>query len=223
VAKYSYLISIKFAGETIFPKSTLKYLGVVIDPFLSFNFNCASVAAQLRLTARSIRHIRSCLDVDVASGLAVALGGGRLDYCNSLLVQSSVSNFSMLQKAQNALARAVLGRSLMSSATENLSDLHWLPVPKRICFKLACIMYKVLMTQSPPYLHKLLQPYVPSRSLRSSTQSLFAIPDSRTATAKRRFGYAAPNLWNSLPREIRSAESLVSFRRQLKTYLYNSN
>jgi len=37
----------------------------------------------------------------------------------------------------------------------------------------------------------------------------------------RSFAVAAPTTWNSLPLHIRNSSSNFSFRRQLKTFLYN--
>ena len=36
----------------------------------------------------------------------------------------------------------------------------------------------------------------------------------------RAFVFAAPKLWNALPRFIRETNSIDSFKRQLKTYLF---
>ena len=41
-----------------------------------------------------------------------------------------------------------------------------------------------------------------------------------TVYGDRRFAVAAANCWNPLPNEVKNAESLASFRRQLKTHLF---
>src|SRR5688572_22966692 len=49
------------------------------------------------------------------------------------------------------------------------------------------------------------------------------IPKSRTVLGERAFSVAGPALWNSLPvsvDSVRCAQSLVSFRSRLKTYLF---
>jgi len=56
-----------------------------------------------------------------------------------------------------------------------LSNLHWLPIHKRINFKVATLTYKVLSTQQPAYLYNLISYHQPSRSLRSSSQSLLQL------------------------------------------------
>jgi hypothetical protein len=125
----------------------MKYLGITLDPTLTFNNHCALVSSHLRLTARSIRHVRSCLDAESANGITVALDNGRLDYCNSILSGVSLRNLDLLQRAQNSLARAVLMGPISASATAMLHELHWLHVRERIKFKfLACVSSSVAVS-----------------------------------------------------------------------------
>ena len=48
-------------------------------------------------------------------------------------------------------------------------DPHWLPVSKRIKFKILLLTFKALHQQSPTYIQDLMTRYLPSRSLRSSS------------------------------------------------------
>ena len=47
------------------------------------------------------------------------------------------------------------------------------------------------------------------------------VPRTRTKFGDRAFSVAGPIVWNSLPESVRSAETLASFKRKLKTYLFN--
>ena len=71
-----------------------------------------------------------------------------------------------LQCAQNSLSRVALsGRHREHlSASMRLSNIHWLPVRKRIELKLALTTYKILSTHQPAYLRSLLFPYEPTRA-----------------------------------------------------------
>ena len=73
----------------------------------------------------------------------------------------------------------------------------------------------------PEYLSEILQPYQPSRSLRSGNLHLLHVPRSKTVTyGDRRFGAAAPKQWNDLPLKIRDAKTIDSFKSNLKTHLF---
>jgi len=51
--------------------------------------------------------------------------------------------------------------------------------------------------------------------------SYFTVPRTRTKFGDRAFSVAGPTVWNNLLESIRSAETLASFKRKLKTYLFN--
>ena len=101
---------------------------------------------------RALRHIRPSLTTEACKTIAAAIVGSRLDYCNSLLAGTSVSNLTRLQLVQNTLARVVTEKSRFCHITPVLSELHWLPVRHRINFKIATITFKVLQFQQPSYL-----------------------------------------------------------------------
>ena len=102
--------------------------------------------------------------------LGTALIQSRLDYSNSVLCGTSVSNLHKLQMVQNALARTIIRSPHSVPTSQLLSNLHWLTIHKRINFKVAILTYKVLSTQQPAYLYNLISYHQASRSLRSSSQ-----------------------------------------------------
>jgi len=62
----------------------------------------------------------------------------------------------------------------------------------------------------------------PVRQRLCSASSLdYIVPRTRTKFADRAFSVAGPTVWNSLPESVRSAETLASFKRKQKTYLFN--
>ena len=81
-----------------------------------------------------------------------------------------------------------------TSAGPLLRSLQWLPVRRRINFKLAKLCYLASSFQQPGYLADLISPYRQSRLLRSSTQKLLSVPPHNLDTAARRFSVAA--LWD---------------------------
>ena len=83
------------------------------------------------------------------------------------------------------------------------------------------LTYKTVNGYAPSYIEDLVNHYVPSRSLRSTSQGLLTVPRSTTSTyGDRTFSIAAPRLWNTLPLMIRNAQSVSVFKRLLKTYLF---
>jgi len=109
------------------------------------------------------------------------------------------------------------------SADSHLAHLHWLPVDMHIKFKIATLTHIILSTGQPTYLHHLLQPYIPLRSIRSASQQLLHIPPLRTNFSRWAFQHAAPAVWNDIPLTIWESGTLNTFKRRLKSHLFNNH
>ena len=129
--------SISVAGSPIKLQTSIKNLGVYLDSRLSFDKQVSETCKASYFHIRALRHIRSSLTAEAAKTVATAIVGSRLDYCNSLLAGTSVSNLSRLQLVQNTLARVVAQKSRFDHITPVLSELHWLPFRHRMNFKIA--------------------------------------------------------------------------------------
>ena len=166
-------------------------------------------------------HIRASLTTEASKIIAVAIVGSRLDYCNSLLAGTSISNLTRVQRVQNTLARVVAQKPRFCHITPFLSDLHWLPVCHRISFKIATVTFRVLQFQQPTYLAPLIPKYVPARALCSSSVLSICVPPRKTTiAASKSFSSVASNIWNSLPNHLSYIPALPAFRRALKHHLF---
>lgn len=214
--------SVKLDCHEISLSSTVKNLGVVIDHSLSFEQFVSQTCRSCYFELRKINTIRRYLTQEALKTLVCSLVLSRLDYCNSLLSGCPKSLINKLQKVQNSAARLVCRLPRSSHITPALRSLHWLPVEKRISYKLLLLTYKALNEHGPSYLSDLLQLYVPSRNLRSSCDSrLLRIPSFKRKTSGfRSFAYQASVLWNSLPHSLRHSESVPVFKSNLKTHLF---
>ena len=101
-----------------------------------------------------------------------------------------------------------------------LSTLHWMPVRRRIDFKITVLTYKLLSTGQPSYLACKITPYVTGRRLRSSESGTLTVPRIKTAIGSRAFRSEAQSVWNLIPVDIRTTPSLESFRIKLKTHYF---
>ena len=111
--------------------------------------------------------------------------------------------------------------STKTHVTPLLKKLHCLPVEQRIIFKMLLLTFKALNNLCPSYIRDLLETYKPTRSLRSSSRNLLAIPRSKLKSyGDRAFSVCAPKLWNDVPEIIKCSENLNTFKRNLKTYLF---
>ena len=149
-------------------------LGVVID-------HVASVCRSAYYHLRQRRFTLQSLSRDAAKTIVQAFISSRLDYCNSVLYDVTDNLLQRLQSAQNAAARLITWTGRREHISPVLQELHWLPVRRRIDFRLATLMFKSLHGCAPSYLSDACKS-APEESLRlrSSGAITCVIPLSRT-------------------------------------------
>lgn len=214
-------ISVRIGFSTVVPVDHVKNLGVILDKTLSMENHIDAVSRSCRFHLRNISRIGRYLTDDGRRTIVQSLVVSRLDYCNALLHGLPAKSIARLQRVQNAAARLVKRVPYRTHITPILQELHWLPVAKRVEYKILLYTYKCLNDLAPVYLSRMIDVYQPTRPLRSQGQSLLCVPRSKTSTyGNRSFRNAAPVIWNTLPDNIKNCVSITSFKRQLKTYFF---
>lgn len=214
-------ITIKVGQSDISPSSCVRDIGATLDQYMNMGQQVSSVARSMYANIRRIGKIRHLLDQDSRVAVTNSLVSSRLDYHNALLANVPKSTLRPLQLAQNVAARQVTGARKDEHMTPILHSLHWLPVHKRVMYKVLVFVYKALHGCAPRYLTDMLSLYKPTRSLRSMDSTLLLNkPRCTKSIGERAFPYAGPSMWNSLPDELRGAATTETFKRNLKTYLF---
>jgi len=94
-------------------------------------------------------------------------------------------------------------------------------------FKLCILTYRCLQGLGPDYFSSdftSVSDLCPRQRLRSASTAALVVPATRHSTlGDRAFPVIAARLWNSLPDDITTATSLVTFRHQLKTFLFHQS
>ena len=167
-----------------------------------------------------IGQIRKFLDKKSTEILIHAFITCHLDQCNSLLYGLPDSQITKLQRIQNSAARLVTLSRKHDHITPVHHELHWLPVKYRIIYQILLLTYKCLNGTAPAYLQELIKRYIPSRTLRSSSQSRLTCSVTSTQYGHHAFSVSSTELWNSLPIHIKNSESQTQFKTLLKTHLF---
>ena len=105
---------------------------------------------------RKISKIQHFANTDCAALLVSSLLLSKLDYCNCLLAGLPSERLKRLQTVQNKAARLVLNQTKRDFRIPLLETLHWLPVEKRISYKLATMFHKCIYGKAPSYLTNIL-------------------------------------------------------------------
>src|SRR6218665_1206052 len=151
-------------------------LGVIFDKILTFADHITKLSQIRYMHIRDLRRLRPVLDYKTACTIATSI----------------------------ALARAVTKTPKHHHITPVLKSLHWLKIHQRIHYKIASLTYNTLQTSQPSYIRQLLTIQPPGSTRSSSYLSLSRPPVSSSLKfCNRSFAYAAPALWNGLPKDLR--------------------
>ena len=138
----------------IAPSANVRNLvGVMMDgDFLM----TAHVKKQVRScfhSLRQIRVIRRSLTKETAKMLVCSFICSRIDYWNAVFAGLPRSTTNHLDSVLYDAARMISGRSKHDHITSVLRDeLHWLPVPQRVIYKLCLTTYKAINSTAPSYI-----------------------------------------------------------------------
>jgi len=177
-------------------------LGVVIDSCLTMADHVSAICRFGYFQLLQLHPVARSLTADAAKTIVHAFVACRLDYCNTLLHGITDLLFRQLQCIQNA---AATGTRRRDHITPVLKDLHWLPVWRRVDYKLALLVFKSLHGLAPPYLADdcILASSDKFRlRLRSADVDTCIVPRTCTHFGDRSFSAAGPRIWKSLPTDI---------------------
>ena len=205
------------------PSACVRNIGGYFDAEMRMEVQVKETCRTAWFNLLKIRKIREYLTKDQVKTVIHAYITSRLDNNNALLFKLPKVHRSKLQIIQNCAARVIMtGVRKFDHVSPTLYELHWLPIAKRIDFKILLITYKALHGHGPLYLKELLQykkQYWNTRSADDS--SLLEIPKTRLTTyGDHAFYFSAPTLWNRLPLDVRSKPTISSFKHSLKTFLF---
>ena len=135
------------------------------------------------------------------------------DYCDSVWGNCTKALANKLQKLQNRAARILTHSNYDANADFLIQQLGWKKLHSQRSIHMAVMIYKSLNGLAPDYLSAkfLDRSSVCNYSLRD-TEGKLAVPMPHTNYMKNSFSYSGAVLWNSLPIELRQANSLTAFR-----------
>ena len=166
--------------------------------------------SSLLLSPASVANSASIAHQGIATHISPRLRykSGRPRVCNGLLFGSHSYLLDRLQSVLNSAARLVLNILKFIHISAAIRDeLHWLPIRRRIDFKIALMVRHCLVGAAPEYLMELCHPVgsaVGRQCLWSASRGDLVVPRFRLQTfGHRAFAVSGPQIWNSLPLRIR--------------------
>ena len=214
--------SVDVCDDTVSFSNNVKNLGVFMDQNFNLQTHISKTRQKCYYELRKIAHFRPYINENSTIQLVISLVMSKIDYCNCLFYRMTEENFQKLQLVQNHAARLVCKADKRAHSLYLLKHLHWLPIKQRVSYKVALMVFKCLNDDNfPVYLKELITVYTPSRTLRSADKNFLVKRKMNLVTfGQKSFFFAAPEVWNQLPFDLRSCTVLTVFKKLLKTHFF---
>lgn len=203
---------------------SVKSLSMYLDETLSWTHQIRAVSKKVFSAWSSLKRLRNLLPIPTKVIIAEALILSILDYADACYVDLTNDQLNKLDRLQNLCIRFIFGLRKYDHVTEYRKRLKWLPIRLRRDTHVLSLLYCVLFDpHTPAYLKERFEfQRNEFKNLRSLDNLSLRIPLQKKNYYHSSFTCQAIRLWNSLPLDIKKAQSLNCFKSQLKKYYLNS-
>ncbi len=211
-------ISVSLENSQIERSSKFKYLGVILDPYLTFTHHVDYLISKSIGRLKMFSKTRPVVSTETSLMLYKTVCAPVFDYCDIIYDCLSQKNSNRLQKLQNSALR-IISQSPRHISSVELHAQYKLDFLVTRRHKHCChYAYKGLNDMCPPNFVSLFVPVTMrdcSITTRSETNLDVIIPNMRLEFSRKGYGYRGPWFWNLLDREIKSAKTFNQFKRNL--------
>ena len=218
-------ISVVINGNLLQQCTSAKLLGVMLDPYLSFDDHILYLRSKIAPKIGFIHRLRRLLPQASLNAVYVTCIQSLIDYCLTVYGNCTAKNRLALQRLQNRAARAVVGLfDYNVSVSQIIKELHWFNIDHRFLYFMSVLMYKCLNNMSPLYLsNKFAFISHENYTTRSASSMNLFLPRAHNALFQHSLVYSGPSIWNSLPRNIKECSNLATFKAAVRNYYLSTS
>ena len=200
----------------------VKNLGLIIDENLTWEHHINYISQKIKRNVSILKRMSKILPTESLCMLYKTLIEPHFRYCSIIWGNCGETLKDKLQTLQNRAAR-IITRTPYEVANHFalLKHLKWLDVRNIIKLDMGIFMYKAMNQLVPGQIGEMFTCLSTQYSYqtRSMVNGNLFIPANHLMAEQRSLRYAGSKLWNEIPYEIRSANSLNSFKIKFNAYL----
>ena len=203
-------LDISISGIEIKRVKSYKCLGLELDEGLTWESHVSAIISKVSKVIGVLRRLKSLLPLSALVLIYNSLIQPHFDYCSVIWDNLAGGLGQKLQRMQNRAARIITDYYTRSS--EILRSLNWINLEDRRAIQFKKLMYKTANNMVPSYLtDKFIRTSsVHEYNLRGANHKFF-VPRPLSEYRKKSFSYRGAILWNNMPVQISSAQSLSEF------------
>ena len=199
-----------------------KVLGVHIDDNLTWTNHFQHVSKKISSYLWLLFQIKSYLSLQHRVLFYNAYIKPHFEYCCVIWGNSFNSNLHKIEKLQRRACKLILGTDYIS-LEDARRQLNMLSFEELVFVNKAKVMFKVTQGISPIYITEMFQikgcNNEDTMTLRSDSNKKFKTPKPKLNMFKNSLSYSGTLIWNSIPLEIRNANTIGDFVKKCITWM----
>ena len=193
----------------------VKLLGIYIDNKLRFNFHLDEKCKKASSKIRALLRIRSYLSVKTAKFLCNAYILSNFNYCPLIWMRFDKTSNASIDKIHRRALTVVYGKC-NCSLSELLELSNSVTFHIRFIRRLMVEIFKSVHNLSPDFISELFVPKSSGYDLRRGHQ-LVLPPTNTVKFGLHSLSFAGSLLWDRLPKDVKSTESVKTFESNIKS------
>ena len=214
-------ISMSLDGTPLNQVHVVKFLGIFLDENLSWKSHISYICKKISKSAGIIFRSRFYLSTKTKLLLCYSLVYPYLTYCNPTWSSTYVTNLKRIFLIQKRIVRAITNAPYRAHSAPIFAQLKLLDIYKLNSFYTAKFMFSYIHSLLPPPFLHLFNRNNNFHNYNTRTASNYRPHICRTDIKQFTILYQGPKVWNSLPTDITSSESRLSFKKKIRNLLIN--
>ena len=216
-------LNLNFTVEPLQVITSDKILGVFVDNNLTWNEHIKHISKKIASNIWLLSKMKVYLSKEHRIQFYKSYIQPHIDFCNIIWGNTSESNKQKILRMQKRAVRVILDYNVENSH-EAMKSLNIQSIYDRLFLRKAKFMFKVYHNLTPTYIsenYNLRSNFNKSVNLRSASTRCFVPSKPRTECFKQSIRYSGCLIWNSLPEEVKSAETQETFHKRCLNWLLN--
>ena len=212
--------AIKINNETINQVKDATFLGLIIQSNLKWNSHIQFVANKVNKKCGILYLIRDLVPKNILIGLYYSLVYSHILYCNVIWGNSCNNHLKPLVIAQKRIVKTLTYHNRSYSSEILYKEYNLLNIHKINLYSLCIFVFKNIHSQLSDI------EFVNSAAMHNYNirdNHRLTLPSIGSSQSQKSVKYSGASAWNDLPVNIRSINSIVIFKKQLKEYLISDS
>jgi len=202
-----------------------KYLGIYLDPALSFKYHLQKLSVKLSRALFILRTTRNLIPLKAMKMLYFSIFHSHLSYAPEIWSSASNNLLQEIYKKQKNAVRIITNSAYNAHTQPLFRKTNILPLFDIITYSKAVLFQSFIQKRAPSAFHDL---WLRNRDIRTlmgaynrelRNDNDFNVPFARTNQIERFPLSTFPKIWNGLPDEITIIRKVSEFKEKLKKFL----